>query len=158
MADFLHLVGRLREEIPEIYLLTDVICGFPSETEEDWSATLELVRRTRFHGVYSSRYFARAGTPAARMKQLPHTVTKRRYQELCALDALNDRNASLQGTTQRVWFAGTDDARNQTVGRTKNFAKVLVPRNDALLGQSASVEILQTSVQHVEGRVVDFPL
>ena len=89
VADFLHLVGRLRDEIPDIYLLTDIICGFPTETEEDWNATLELVRLCRFHGVYSSRYFARAGTPAAKMKQLPHSVTKRRYQELCALDALS---------------------------------------------------------------------
>ncbi|CAE7243446.1 cdkal1 [Symbiodinium sp. CCMP2592] len=154
VKDFLHLVGRLREEIPDIYLLTDIICGFPTETEKDWKDTLELVRDCRFHGVYSSRYFARAGTPAAKLQQLPHTVTKRRYQELCALDALNDRNAGLQGTTQRVWFAGTDGLRNQTVGRTKNFAKVLVPRDDSLLGQSAMVEVLQTSVQHVEGRVV----
>ena len=154
VKDFLHLVGRLREEIPDIYLLTDIICGFPTETEKDWKDTLELVRDCRFHGVYSSRYFARAGTPAAKLQQLPHTVTKRRYQELCALDALNDRNAGLQGTTQRVWFAGTDGLHNQTVGRTKNFAKVLVPRDDALLGQSAMVEILQPSVQHVEGRVV----
>ena len=92
VKDFLHLVGRLREEIPDIYLLTDIICGFPTETEKDWKDTLDLVRDCRFHGVYSSRYFARAGTPAAKLQQLPHTVTKRRYQELCALDALNDRN------------------------------------------------------------------
>ena len=153
VKDFLHLVDRLREEIPDIYLLTDVICGFPTETEEDWSATLDLVRRCCFHAVYASRYFARANTPAAKLKQLPHPVTKRRYKELCALDALNDRNARLLGTTQRVWFAGTDGSGNQTVGRTKNFAKVLVPRDDDLLGQSAMVQVLRTSVKHVEGVV-----
>lgn len=154
VEEFQHLVDRLRDAIPDIYLLTDVICGYPTETEEDWQMTLDLVKRCNFHGVYSSRFFARSGTPAARLPQLPHAVTKRRYQELCALDASNDRNLALLGRRERVWFAGSDETRHQTLGRTKNFAKVLVPQDDALLGQSALVEIQKTCVQHVEGRVV----
>eukprot|EP00931_Biecheleriopsis_adriatica_P046308 TRINITY_DN26585_c0_g1_i1.p1 TRINITY_DN26585_c0_g1~~TRINITY_DN26585_c0_g1_i1.p1 ORF type:complete len:603 (+),score=78.74 TRINITY_DN26585_c0_g1_i1:31-1839(+) len=151
---FLYLVGRLREAIPDIYLLTDVICGFPSETEEDWTKTMELVKRCSFHGVYSSRYFARDGTPAAKMKQLPHAVTKKRYQELHAFASANNRNEKLIGATEQVWFAGTDEARGQTIGRTKSFARVVVPRNDSLLGRSAFVHISNASVQHVEGCVI----
>eukprot|EP00435_Cladocopium_sp_Y103_P012392 s1020_g3.t1 len=154
VEEFQHLVDRLRDAIPDIYLLTDVICGYPTETEEDWQMTLELVKRCNFHGVYSSRFFARAGTPAARLPQLPHAVTKRRYQELCALDACSDRHLALLGRRERVWFAGSDVTRRQTLGRTKNFAKVVVPQDDSLLGQSALVEIEKTCVQHVEGRVV----
>eukprot|EP00913_Durusdinium_trenchii_P025054 g23518.t1 len=124
-------------------------------SEQDWQRTLDLVKRCQFHGVYSSRFFARAGTPAARLKQLPHAVTKRRYQELSALEALKvDRFAPLLHRRERVWFAGSDEARQQTLGRTKNFAKVVVPRDDALLGRSAMVEITKTSVQHVEGHVI----
>ncbi|CAK9061590.1 unnamed protein product [Durusdinium trenchii] len=155
VSEFMHLVERLREGVPDIYLLTDIICGYPTETEEDWQRTLDLVKRCQFHGVYSSRFFARAGTPAARLKQLPHAVTKRRYQELSALEALKvDRFAPLLHRRERVWFAGSDEARQQTLGRTKNFAKVVVPRDDALLGRSAMVEITKTSVQHVEGHVI----
>ncbi|CAK9061592.1 unnamed protein product [Durusdinium trenchii] len=124
VSEFMHLVERLREGVPDIYLLTDIICGYPTETEEDWQRTLDLVKRCQFHGVYSSRFFARAGTPAARLKQLPHAVTKRRYQELSALEALKvDRFAPLLHRRERVWFAGSDEARQQTLGRTKNFAK-----------------------------------
>mmetsp|Transcript_110466 Transcript_110466/g.219611 ORF Transcript_110466/g.219611 Transcript_110466/m.219611 type:complete len:588 (+) Transcript_110466:89-1852(+) len=150
---FLHLVDRLRSAIPDIYLLTDIICGFPGETDEDWAKTMDLVRRCNFHGIYTSRFFAREGTPAAKMKQLPHKLTKQRYQELSAFTSSNDRNERLIGLIERVWFAGTDETRGQTLGRTKAFAKVLVARNDALLGRSAMVKITAASVQHVEGQI-----
>jgi len=150
---FLHLVERLRSAVPDIYLLTDIICGFPGETDDDWAETMNFVRKCNFHGIYSSRFFAREGTPAAKMKQLPHRVTKQRYKELSAFASANNRNERLVGCTERVWFAGTDAKRGQTLGRTKTFAKVLVARNDALLGRSAMVKIKTASVQHVEGQI-----
>lgn len=55
--------------------------------------------------------------------QLGSTPTTTGYQELCALDACNDRHLALLGRTERVWFAGSDETRHQTLGRTKNFAK-----------------------------------
>merc|ERR1712224_380698 len=114
VEDFLHLVDRLRMADPDIYLLTDIICGFPTETDEDWKATMDLVEKCKFHGVYSPRFFAREGTPAAKMKQLPHAVSKKRYQELCAYNSLNDRNEKLLRSKVRVWFAGTDKGQNHT--------------------------------------------
>lgn len=154
VEQFLYLVNRLRSAIPDIYLLTDIICGFPGETDANWAETMNLVRKCNFHGIYSSRFFAREGTPAAKMKQLPHRVTKQRYQELHAFAAGSNRNERLLGCTERVWFAGTDESKDQTLGRTKAFAKVVVPREDSLLGCSAMVNITSVSVQHVEGCVL----
>lgn len=156
IAEFSTLVERLREALPEIYILTDIICGFPGETDEDWDATLKLVEKYKFHGIYSSRFFAREGTPAARMKQLPNSVTKRRYQQLSELASSYNRNAGLARRIERAWFTGTDEKYGQTVGRTKNFARVVVPRDDALLGRSALVQLGHApSMKHAEGKVVE---
>merc|ERR1711976_333127 len=125
VADFSYLVDRLTEAIPDIYILTDIICGFPSESEEDWAKTIELVKKYRFPGIYSSRFFARTGTPAAKMRQMSPHIIKARYQELVEFtQTLDDKNSSLDGCETRVWFTSTEAVRHQTVGRTKNYAKV----------------------------------
>merc|ERR1719238_817844 len=81
VAEFSFLVDRLREAIPDIYLITDIICGFPAESEEDWQATMALCKKYRFHGIYSSKFFARPGTPAQKMKQHKDAVKSKRYNE-----------------------------------------------------------------------------
>merc|ERR1712217_619107 len=63
VAQFSYLVDRLKAAIPGIFILTDIICGFPSESEADWAATMALVKKYRSPGIYSSRFFARRGTP-----------------------------------------------------------------------------------------------
>mmetsp|Transcript_2227 Transcript_2227/g.3815 ORF Transcript_2227/g.3815 Transcript_2227/m.3815 type:complete len:556 (-) Transcript_2227:7-1674(-) len=155
VAQFSHLVDRLQAAMPEIYILTDIICGFPAESEEDWQATMALVKKYRFPAIYSSRFFARTGTPAMKMKQLNPKVIKARYQELVEFtQSLSEKNSQLQGREERVWFTSTEPTRGQTVGRTKGYVKVVVERDDLLLGRSALVKIERTSVKHAEGRVV----
>lgn len=154
VAEFSYLVDRLKAAIPDIYILTDIICGFPTESEEDWASTMALVRKYKFPGIYSSRFFARAGTPAAKMKQWKPKVIKARYQELVEFtQSLEDKNVDFATREERVWFTETEESRNQTVGRNKAYAKVVVDRNDALLGHSAMVKITKTTVKHVEGQV-----
>jgi threonylcarbamoyladenosine tRNA methylthiotransferase CDKAL1 len=154
VADFTYLADRLKAEIPDIFLMTDIICGFPTESEEDWQETMALCRKYNFHGIHISQFYARPGTPAARMKPLKSHVGKGRYRELTDYTWTYNRNKGLEGRRERVWFTSTDVEHGQTVGRTKAFAKVVVPRNDMLLGCSAEVLIGQTSRLHVEGEVV----
>mmetsp|Transcript_40543 Transcript_40543/g.80081 ORF Transcript_40543/g.80081 Transcript_40543/m.80081 type:complete len:562 (-) Transcript_40543:259-1944(-) len=155
VEDFSYVVDRLRAAIPDIYILTDIICGFPHESDEDWADTMALVQKYKFPGIYSSRFFARVGTPAAKWRQLLPRVIKARYQELVEFtQTLEDKNADLPGKTERVWFCETEKVRGQTVGRTKSYAKVIVPRDDALLGRSALVQMKTATVKHVEGEVV----
>mmetsp|Transcript_166595 Transcript_166595/g.319770 ORF Transcript_166595/g.319770 Transcript_166595/m.319770 type:complete len:148 (+) Transcript_166595:2-445(+) len=142
------------EAIPDVYLMTDIICGFPAESVQDWAATVALVKKYKFHGVYSSKFFARKGTPAARMRGLERRICNERYQEMCKIASSYNRNEGLAGRRERVWFLGTEDARAQTVGRTKTFARVVVPRDDKLLGRSALVQIGETCVSHVEGHII----
>ena len=74
VAEFALLVDHLHEHVPGITIATDVICGFPTESDEDFQGTLDLVERYRFPVLYISQFYPRPGTPAALMKQ-PKTLT-----------------------------------------------------------------------------------
>merc|ERR1711865_992001 len=154
VAEFTFLIDKIRTAIPDVYIITDIICGFPAESEEDWEATMALCRKYRFHGVYSSKFFARPGTPAAKMKCLKSNVCGDRYKQMVEFTGSFNRNSGMEGHEERVWFLGTDEHHGQTVGRTKAFTKTVVPRDDALLGRNAMVRIGKTCVSHVEAEVL----
>jgi len=82
VADFEKIVAEFRAEIPDIIVSTDVIVGFPTESEEDFAATVELVKRTRPEKVNISKFGARPGTDAAKMKQLDVKVVNERSRIL----------------------------------------------------------------------------
>jgi len=85
-ARFLEIIDTVRDRIPDAALSTDVIVGFPGETEEDFEATLDVVRRARFDQAYTFQYSPRPGTPAAGMPgQVPKAVVQARYERLVAL-------------------------------------------------------------------------
>jgi len=154
VAEFSFLIDRLKEAIPDIFILSDIIAGFPAESAEDWEATMALVRKYKFQGLHISQFYARPGTPAARMKPLKSKVIKERWRECNDFTCSYNRNSGLEGKRERVWFSATEERRSQTIGRTKAFAKVLVPRDDALLGRTALVELGQSCKLHVEGHVI----
>lgn len=81
--DYLNLVSRIKKRMPEISLTTDLIVGFPGETEEDFQETLDVVKKVRYDSVYSFIYSKRAGTPAAAMEnQVPDEIVKERFRRL----------------------------------------------------------------------------
>ncbi|WP_422936179.1 tRNA (N6-isopentenyl adenosine(37)-C2)-methylthiotransferase MiaB [Sinomonas sp. P47F7] len=85
-AKFLGILDRVREWIPHAAITTDIIVGFPGETEEDFEATLDVVERSRFQSAFTFQYSKRPGTPAADMpNQLPKAVVQERYERLIAL-------------------------------------------------------------------------
>jgi len=155
--DFRRLVGGLRAAVPDLMVATDVICGFPTEAEEDHQLSLELVREFRFPVLNISQYYPRPGTAAARMKKLPGSVVKRRSTEMTQLFESYETHGALAGREERVWFSDTDARHGQTVGHTKGYAKVVVERNDELLGKSAIVKVQRTTKWHVEGGVLQEP-
>jgi tRNA-2-methylthio-N6-dimethylallyladenosine synthase len=83
---YLKILDRVRDAIPEAAITTDIIVGFPGETERDFTGTLDLVRQARFAGAYTFRYSIRPGTPAATMDtQVPSHEVQDRYDRLAAL-------------------------------------------------------------------------
>ena len=80
---------------------------------------MELCRKYKFHGIYSSKFFARAGTPAHKMKQQTPGVCSDRYKQMVEFASSWNRNEGMDDREERVWFFGTEESRQQTVGRTK---------------------------------------
>ena len=108
-ARYLATVDKLRAAMPNITLTTDIIVGFPGETEEDFEATLSMLRTVRFDMIYSFIYSPRSGTPAAKMEnQVPDAVKSERMQRLLALQnqISLEKNADAVGKTLRVLAEG----------------------------------------------------
>ncbi|NCV81253.1 MAG: radical SAM protein, partial [Actinobacteria bacterium] len=83
---YLGILDRVRELIPSAAITTDIIVGFPGETEEDFEATMEVVRKSRFASAFTFQYSKRPGTPAAEMEgQVPQEVVQERYERLLEL-------------------------------------------------------------------------
>ncbi|KAL4616954.1 threonylcarbamoyladenosine tRNA methylthiotransferase [Arapaima gigas] len=85
VADFRHVVDFLKDRVPGITIATDIICGFPGETDNDFQETMDLVKEYRFPSLFINQFYPRPGTPAARMEQVPAQVKKQRTKELSQL-------------------------------------------------------------------------
>ncbi|WP_432630521.1 tRNA (N6-isopentenyl adenosine(37)-C2)-methylthiotransferase MiaB [Brotaphodocola sp.] len=140
--DYLNLVERIREAMPEISLTTDIIVGFPGETEEDFEETLDVVRRVRFDSAFTFIYSVRRGTPAAAMEQVPEDVVKVRFDRL--LKEVQAISAEVCGrdvhTVQKVLAEVMDDHQEGYVtGRLSNNTVVHFPGDESLIGKIVDV-------------------
>ena len=160
---YLGLVERIRMQIPDIALSTDLIVGFPGETEEDFAQTLSLVETVGYAQTFTFIYSKRAGTPAAEMPDdTPHEVVQERFERLvevvqrCAYDA----NQIDLGTTVPVLFEGLSK-RDDTMlsGRSPKNQTVHVPLPTGiapqdLIGQIHGVHIDEARTWYLRGTLV----
>ena len=141
---FLKIVQDLREAVPWIGLTTDVIVGFPGETEEEFQGTLDVLREVRFDGAYMFIYSPRPGTPAADMEQLPLALKKERLARLMALQnsITLEINDGLVGSTAEVLIEGPS-AKNPGMlqGYSREFRMVHFPGPAERAGRLAQVRI-----------------
>ena len=155
--DYEALIGRVREARPDIALSTDIIVGFPGETDEDFGATMALVTRARFAQAFSFKYSARPGTGAATFDgQVPETVKRERLLTLQGL-LDKDRRAFDQATVGRklkVLFEGRGRKPGQIAGRSPYLQAVHVKGPSELIGEIAEVDILAAGPNSLHG-VID---
>jgi len=155
-ANFLALVDRLRQEAPGVNVTTDVIVGFPGETEQDFQATLSLIEEAGFGTVYAAAYSPRPGTRAA---ELPDSVPPvERGRRLATVLATSRRVAlSLHqpriGTTVEVLVEAFLPGKGRLGGKTRDFRTVLFPGDPAMIGQLAMVEIGEATAGALHGRM-----
>jgi len=119
---YLEIVEALRAVRPDIYISTDVIVGFPGETEEDFEQSRDVFEKANYDMAYIFKYSVRSGTPAAdRGDQIPEEVKEARNQSLLAMLGINSRrrNESLVGTVQEVLVEGNDKTGQRFTGRTR---------------------------------------
>jgi tRNA-2-methylthio-N6-dimethylallyladenosine synthase len=143
--EYLSLIRYAKETIPGVAFTSDVIVGFPTETEEDFQDTLSLIREVGFDGLYTFLYSPRGKTPAAEMDgQVPDTVKSERYRRLTELQtALSVRaNEKYIGTTVRVLVTGRSEKDPSLAeGRTGENKIVLFPSPDLPEGTAVEVKI-----------------
>lgn len=155
-AEYLELVDRIRAARPDIALSGDFIVGFPSESDSDFEATLELVRKVRYAQAYSFKYSPRPGTPGATMDiQVPDEVKSERLAELQKLlsDHQKGFNETMRGRKLKVLFEKPGRQKGQLIGRSPYLQAVHAEAPDHLRGQLAEVEIVDIMPNSLTGRL-----
>ena len=142
---YLALTEKMREKMPDISLTTDIIVGFPGETEEDFQETLDVVRKVRYDSAFTFIYSRRTGTPAAVMEnQVPEDVVKDRFDRLLALvqQIGKERSARFLGQTLPVLVeqVNSQDASLVT-GRLASNLVVHFPGDASLIGKTVDVTL-----------------
>ena len=157
-AHYLDLVSSLRDAMPAVGLTTDIIVGFPGESDADFEATLDLVRAARFDGAFTFAYSVRKGTAAAVMPgQIPAAQKRERLAALNRLqDAIShEQMAKLLGTEQEVLFEGPSPKDPRMIaGRTRGFHYVLTPGSVDLVGSVGRVRITATRTWTLTGELL----
>eukprot|EP00033_Pygsuia_biforma_P001909 GCRY01002130.1.p1 GENE.GCRY01002130.1~~GCRY01002130.1.p1 ORF type:complete len:471 (+),score=111.85 GCRY01002130.1:180-1592(+) len=152
--DFRDIVDELKAHVPQITLATDVICGYPTESETDFEDTLDLLRDYHFPIVNISQMFQRPNTPAARLTPLPAAERKRRTKMVTELFESYHPFKSLVDSTEMVWVAERATDGKHLVGHTKNYVQVLVDPECVGLGQRALAKIVSASKYSVKADVL----
>ncbi len=157
--DYLTIVDKLRQQIPDIGLTTDILVGFQGETEEDFQETLDVVAKARYDSAFTFIYSKRSGTPAAEMEnQVPEDVVKERFNRLLNLvnEISKEKTGILEGTTQEVLVEEKNGKLEGYVsGRLSNNAIVHFPGCEQLIGKIVSVHLKEAKGFYYMGEMVE---
>ena len=152
-----EIVDALRAVRPDMYFSTDVIVGFPGETEEDFAQTRELFEACNYDMAYVFKYSIRTGTPAATMEgQVSEEQKEARNQTLLAVLARNSerRNATLVNTVEEVLVEGPDKTGRRFTGRTRGNRVCIFEAEPRLMGSLVPLKITRASVSTLYGELV----
>src|SRR5450432_1061011 len=158
---YLGIIERVRAAMPDAAITTDVIVGFPGETEEDFEHTLDVVRLARFTNCYTFQYSKRPGTPAAEMSdQVPPSVVRERYERLVEVadEVAWDEAKTQVGRVVDVLIAEgegrKDDQTHRMSGRAADNRLVHLAATGARPGDMASVEVTYAAPHHLVADIV----
>ncbi len=156
--DYLESVEKLKAKVPNISLTTDIIVGFPGETEEDFLDTLDVVNQVRFDAVFTFIYSIRQGTPAAEMKEQVDEKTKHerfnrlvsRINEICG-----EINQSYQDQVVEILVEGPSKTDpKKLMGRTRQNKLVNFVGDESLIGQIVKIRIIEPKSFSLNGEVI----
>ncbi|AHG90638.1 (Dimethylallyl)adenosine tRNA methylthiotransferase miaB [Gemmatirosa kalamazoonensis] len=156
---YAECVRRLRDAIPGVNLTTDIIVGFPGETEADFEETLSLVQEIGFEDAYTFKFSPRDGTPATRMpasETVSDAVASERLERLIATvrAGARERNLRLLGTRHEVLVEREAKRGEMLMARTRDFKTVMIPVEGATVGAYYTVELTGTSGSTFTGAIV----
>ncbi len=155
---YLELVDRLRAAVPDIALTTDIIVGFPGETEEDFQETLDVVRRVGYDSAFTFQYSIRSGTPAAGWEQVPHELVQDRFDRLLELVQSMAAKACSRdlGQVREALVESADEKREGYVtGRLGSNLMVHFPGDASRIGQIVPVRLTQSKGFYYMGEAAE---
>ncbi len=154
---YLNLVEKMKSKIPNLTLSTDIIVGFPGETEEEFEDTLDVVRKVNFEQVYMFIYSRRVGTPGDKMEnQIPEDIKHKRFNRLKALveSQIEENNKKYVGTIQKVLVEGTSKNNEKMLtGRTDSNKVVIFEGDKSLIGQIIDLKIVSEHMWYLKGGI-----
>ncbi|MFR2534490.1 MAG: tRNA (N6-isopentenyl adenosine(37)-C2)-methylthiotransferase MiaB [Clostridia bacterium] len=154
---YLALAKKIKEMIPEVSFSTDIIVGFPGETQEDFEDTLDVVRKVSFEQVFMFIYSRRVGTPGDKMEnQIPEEVKHERFDKLKALveTQIEEHNQNYLGTVQKVLVEGVSKNNEKMLtGRTASNKVIIFEGSKNLIGQVIEVKIIADHMWYLKGEI-----
>jgi len=160
IAEFKKVVNALTEgtkDVGGITIATDIICGFPTETEEDFEKTMDLMREFRFPVTHISQFYPRPGTPAAKMTRIPTGIVKDRSRRITTFfESYEAYGDEIIGTEQEILVTEVNSGSGDLyVGHNRYYNQVLVPRAKNLLGKLCRVKITKKGKYFLMGEVLE---
>lgn len=154
---YLNLVDKMKSKIPNLALSTDIIVGFPGETEEDFEDTLDVVKKVNFEQVYMFIYSRRVGTPGDKMtNQIPEEIKHKRFDRLKALfeSQIEQNNQKYIGTVQKVLVEGeSKNNKNMLTGRTDSNKVVIFEGPKELIDKVIELKIVSEHMWYLKGEI-----
>ena len=153
---FIELANKIRMEIPEVVFSTDIIVGFPGETEEDFEDTLDVVRKVNFEQIFMFIYSRRVGTPADKMEQIPEEIKHKRFDKLKALfeEQIQENNKRYIGTVHKVLIEGKrKNNENMLTARTSTNKVIILDGDESLIGKIVDVKIVSEHMWYLKGEI-----
>ena len=160
VEEFNYLCDKFIRGVPNITIATDIICGFPTETRENFEETLNMVEKYKFPVINISQFYPRPGTVAAKWKKIDTKEVHFRSKALAELFGSYSNYSHLLNTTQRVWVHDTNEeeknkSENMMVAHNKSYVKILIPKDEKLYGKELIVKIIQVLKWHCVGEIID---
>ena len=154
---YLDLIKRIRNKIPDVVFSTDIIVGFPGETEEDFEDTIDVVKQVNFEQIFMFIYSRRVGTRADKMEnQIPEEIKHKRFDRLKQVfeESVEENNKKYVGTTQKILVEGhSKNNQDMLTGRTDTNKVVIFEGPEELIGKIINIKIVSEHKWYLKGEV-----
>ena len=156
---YLDLIKRIRDKIPDVVFSTDIIVGFPGETEEDFEDTIDVVKQVNFEQIFMFIYSRRVGTRADKMEnQIPEEIKHKRFDRLKQVfeESIEENNKKYIGTTQKILVEGySKNNQDMLTGRTDTNKVVIFEGPEELIGKIVNIKIISEHKWYLKGEVLN---
>ena len=156
---YLDLIKRIRNKIPDVVFSTDIIVGFPGETEEDFEDTIDVVKQVNFEQIFMFIYSRRVGTRADKMEnQIPEEIKHKRFDRLKQVfeESIEENNKKYIGTTQKILVEGySKNNQDMLTGRTDTNKVVIFEGPEELIGKIVNIKIISEHKWYLKGEVLN---